>query len=106
MKYDPPKPEQLLGALSDIEYKGTGKPGRIVEPLMADPKMVKHSKTTRQCKRLVLDFFDSDLERAILWFATPNPLLGDVSPNYMMIVGRADKLLSFIEDQLELNRGG
>lgn len=52
---------------------------------------------------LVADFF-GDGEKAILWFQTPNPLLGSMTPRDMIRVGRFKKLLKFIQTALEENR--
>lgn len=53
---------------------------------------------------LVEAYFKGDGQKANLWFKTKNPALGDVSPYWMIYVGRIDKLLKFIESQLEGNR--
>lgn len=62
------------------------------------------SKQTREeIYDLVLDFFDGSIVKTEAWFSTKNPLLGNVSPVYMLIVGREDKLKKFVTTQLELN---
>src|SRR5258706_9776989 len=38
----------------------------------------------------------NDLDKTILWFRVPNPLLGGISPKDMIKVGRFKKLLKFI----------
>ena len=52
---------------------------------------------------LVANFFGSG-EKAILWFQTANPLLGNMTPRDMIRVGRFKKLLKFIQTALEENR--
>ncbi len=52
---------------------------------------------------LVGDFF-GDESRTILWFQTPNPLLGSISPKEMIKRGRFRKLLQFIQTALEENK--
>lgn len=52
---------------------------------------------------LVTEHF-GDLERAVLWFRVPNPLLGGISPRDMIRIGRFKKLLRFIHTALEENR--
>jgi uncharacterized protein (DUF2384 family) len=52
---------------------------------------------------LVANFFGNG-EKAILWFQTPNPLLGNMTPRDMIRVGRFKKLLKFIQTALEENR--
>ena len=42
-----------------------------------------------------------NLEKTILWFQVPNPLLGGMSPRDMIRVGRFKKLLKFIQTALD-----
>ncbi|MBN20375.1 MAG: hypothetical protein CL678_03730 [Bdellovibrionaceae bacterium] len=49
---------------------------------------------------LVGNFF-KDKKKTILWFQTPNPMLGNMSPREMIKVGRFKKLLTFIQTALE-----
>ena len=51
----------------------------------------------------VFDHFEHDLEKTKLWFESPNPLLGNVSPNEMIKLGRVYKLAMFIDDSLAMN---
>lgn len=51
----------------------------------------------------VVEYFEGDLDRAYLWFETPNPQLGNVSPNDMIKLGRDEKLLKFILESRENN---
>jgi hypothetical protein len=52
---------------------------------------------------LVLGFFGGDAAKTELWFATPNPLLGGVSPNDMIALRRTQMLLRVIREQLVEN---
>lgn len=52
---------------------------------------------------LVANFFH-DETKTILWFSTPNPLLGGMSPKEMIRIGRFKKLLNFIQTALEENQ--
>lgn len=45
-----------------------------------------------------------DEKKTVLWFQTPNPMLGDISPRDMIIGGRFRKLLKFIQAALGKNR--
>jgi len=38
--------------------------------------------------------------KGILWFETPNPLLGGISPLDMIKIGRHEKLFKFIDNQI------
>lgn len=56
-----------------------------------------------EVRRLVLEFFQGNEEKTELWFNTPNPLLGGTAPATMIAVGREDRLLRFVQDQLAQN---
>src|SRR5581483_874817 len=49
---------------------------------------------------LVFEFFGDEAKTA-LWFKTPNPMLGGVSPRDMIRFGRYNKLLRFVTTALE-----
>ena len=51
---------------------------------------------------LVAQFF-KDENKTVLWFKTPNPLLGDMTPRDMIRVGRFRKLHRFILNALSEN---
>jgi hypothetical protein len=51
---------------------------------------------------LVAGYF-RDQEKTLLWFRTPNPLLGDITPRDMIRIGRFPKLLRFIQTALDEN---
>ena len=51
---------------------------------------------------LVAQFF-KDEHKTVLWFRTPNPLLGDLTPRDMIRVGRFRKLVRFIQTALSEN---
>lgn len=44
----------------------------------------------------VAQVFDGDVEKAVTWFKTRNPLLGDVAPRDMIRLGRYERLRKFI----------
>ncbi len=48
-------------------------------------------------------FFFQDKEKLALWFETDNVLLGGVSPNDIITVGRVEKLEKFINSSLDEN---
>lgn len=56
---------------------------------------------TLECYRLVDNYFKGNWNKVSEWFRTPNPLLGDQTPDLMMSMGREDKLLKFIKTQLD-----
>ena len=51
---------------------------------------------------LVAQFF-KDEHKTVLWFKTPNPLLGEMTPRDMIRVGRFRKLYRFIQNALSEN---
>jgi len=51
---------------------------------------------------LVAQYF-KDAQKTVLWFKTPNPLLGNVAPREMIRVGRFNKLHRFIMNALGEN---
>jgi len=56
----------------------------------------------------ILAFFEYDKQKALIWFETPNPLLGGISPQSVINQGRGEKLLKLIintldENNLEIN---
>jgi len=56
----------------------------------------EHLNQINNICQLVAEFFDGDPEKTALWFSTPNPVLGDLSPRDMLRFGRYKKLLKFI----------
>lgn len=47
---------------------------------------------------LVAEYFDGDAKKTAIWFNTPNPSLGDISPKKMVRLGRSNKLIKFIAE--------
>ena len=52
---------------------------------------------------LVAEFFDGDPARTALWFRTPNPMLGNISPRDMIRYGRFKRLQRFVLEAREDN---
>lgn len=52
---------------------------------------------------LVAEYFNSDVEKTVLWFKTSNPQLGGISPRDMIRYGRYKKLLTFITEARQAN---
>ena len=51
---------------------------------------------------MVAQYFQ-DEHKTVLWFKTPNPLLGNIAPRDMIRVGRFRKLQRFIQNALSEN---
>lgn len=50
---------------------------------------------------LVAQVFDGDVEKAVAWFQTRNPLLGGVAPRDMIRLGRYERLRKVIGTMTE-----
>lgn len=51
----------------------------------------------------ILDFFNGDDAKVDLWWHTPNYMLGDLTPEGMILRGHIDKLVQFVLHSLEEN---
>ncbi len=54
---------------------------------------------------LVAENFEGDPRKTTLWFKTPNPLLGGISPRDMIRYGRYKRLIKFISTARQANTG-
>lgn len=52
---------------------------------------------------LVAGYFEGNLTKTVQWFTMPNPLLGDITPRDMIILGRSKKLTKFILNAISEN---
>lgn len=52
---------------------------------------------------IVSKYFNGDAQKTSLWFTTPNPNFGSVSPIDMIKSGRQKALLDFVEEADRLN---
>jgi hypothetical protein len=69
------------------------------------PKEVReHLENVANICNLVFQFFNDDVKTK-LWFQTPNPMLGNVSPRDMIRLGRYNKLLRFVTQAMEEGAG-
>ena len=62
--------------------------------------MKKHKESTG----LVLKFFKGDWEKTFLWFTTPNPLFGEVSPWYFGEFKGEERMTKIIKRLLGENK--
>lgn len=67
------------------------------------PDLKTHLEQIANICSLVAEYFDGNAERTALWFKTPNPMLGGVTPRDMIRVGRYKKLLQFVSQAREDN---
>lgn len=78
---------------------------RAVKPRTA--KLIAEEKSLRALRKVhasVARFFGGDEAKTNKWFRTPNPLLGNVSPNAMIRSGRQHKLAPLVADAMRENR--
>lgn len=62
-----------------------------------------YNDAIKEVYRLVFEFFNND-EKANDWLHTPNPNLGNCTPNDLILEGRVHKVLKFIKSSLSENR--
>lgn len=60
-------------------------------------------KTQIEASRFVLDRYNGDIEAANRWWAAPSEMLGGLSPNDMLRMGREKKLFQLMEDEIAGN---
>ena len=69
---------------------------------------VSNDKALFECQYVAalkeVDAYFNNEAKSEIWMQTLNPLLGGVSPIYMLEVGRFDKLQTFIYTQLSENK--
>ena len=53
----------------------------------------------------LLNFFEHNIQKTMLWLETPNPLLGQLVPATLLVLRRpgTQKVLKFVETQLAEN---
>lgn len=47
---------------------------------------------------IIIEFFDNNKLKAHQWMTAKNPMLGGLSPDFMIMSGRGKKLLQIIRD--------
>ena len=100
---------QNIASFLDFNKKELSKIGGISEKsVRLDKRVPKPLKEKLEqigniCA-LVAEYFDGDPDRTVLWFKSPNPMLGEISPRDMIRYGRYKKLMSFIVEARESNQ--
>lgn len=93
LKYKKREVSQASGVgLNSIRYD-------VKMPQELEERLIEWATTIN----LVADFF-KDADKTILWFYTPNPLLGEQTPRDMIRIGRSKKLIKFIRNALSENK--
>lgn len=56
----------------------------------------------KKIKEMIKPFFEYDTENKVNWWIeTPNPNFGNISPIYLIMIGKANKVIQFIESAKE-----
>lgn len=67
-----------------------------------EPFVITVIQDLQRVSKLVNTYF-KDEQKTTQWLNTTNPLLGNQEPTQMIFAGRTEKLINFIENQLEGN---
>lgn len=95
----------FIGFKKEDVAQATGVPSNSIRYDERMPQVLKDRlRELATLFNLVAQFFDGDAEKTALWFKTPNPILGNVSPRDMIRFGRYKKLLKFILNAFSENR--
>ena len=70
---------------------------------IAEKMMNDYQKVAMECYRLVSKIFKGNDNKIDAWFMTPNPNLGNITPEYMLYSGKAEKLLEIIKQLIAEN---
>ena len=92
--------KQELSKIGGVAVKSV----RLDERIPSDLK--EHLEQIANICNLVAEFFEGDANKTVLWFRTPNPMLGDMSPRDMIRLGRHKRLQKFVLAARELGQGG
>jgi uncharacterized protein (DUF2384 family) len=100
-----PKVVKFVGFKKDDVAKATGVPPNSIRYDEKMPQILKDRlREWANLLNLVAQFFEGDAIKTALWFKTPNPILGNISPRDMIRFGRYQKLLKFILNALSENQ--
>src|ERR1700733_9681867 len=80
-----------LAAVAPSSVRFDAKAPRVVRDLLIEIAAI--------CE-LVAQFFEGNLAKTTVWFATTNPMLGDVAPQDMIRSGRYARLRRFVMEAL------
>lgn len=99
------KPDaRKIARLLDFNASEVGRAAEVTGQVRLEPDRISDELEQRIWEwgialNLVANFF-KDEKKTVMWFRTPNPLLGDIAPRDMIRVGRFKKLLRFIQTAL------
>jgi hypothetical protein len=98
---------QKVVRLLDFKKRDVAKASQIsIQSVRYDHKipreLVERVRDWAVALSLVAQYFKNE-HKTVLWFKTPNPLLGNITPREMIRVGRFKKLYLFIQNALGEN---
>lgn len=96
---DPTRLKKCLGFKNEDLKKATGSRTIRFDERMPEAVRQRAIEIAVICE-LVGAHFDGDLDKTILWFTLPNPLVGGISPRDMVRYGRFKKLAQFVRSAL------
>lgn len=101
----PSKVIEFVGFKKEDVSKAAGVPASSVRYDERMPQILKDRlREWANLFNLVAQFFKGDAVKTALWFKTPNPMLGGISPRDMIRFGRYQKLLKFILNAISQNQ--
>lgn len=96
---------EFVGFKKEEVSQATGVPSSSIRYDKKMPQILKDRfREFATLFNLVAQFFEGDAIKTALWFKTPNPMLGNISPRDMIRFGRYQKLLKFILNALSENQ--
>jgi hypothetical protein len=67
-------------------------------------RLVKNDTANRDAVLALLVAFFGSAKKAEIWMQSKNPLLGGITPEFMVECGRSERLLRFVRDRIEENK--
>ena len=103
--YDYKKPAEILGFRTDDVAAAANVPKNSVRYDLKMPQELKDRIGEWAMAIIqVANFFKGNIDKTMLWFQLPNPMLGNISPRDMIRLGRFKKLDKFIKSALDENQ--
>ncbi len=101
----PQKVMRILEFKKPDVAKATGIKSKSIRYDNKMPKLLKNRlREWAILMNLVAQFFEGNAEKTTLWFVTPNPMFGNISPRDLIRFGKYKKLLKFILDARDENK--
>lgn len=63
----------------------------------------KYRKQINETLKLLKIFYKDAPSKVGLWLESENPMLGNIKPIEMILMGRGEKLIKYIKDHREMN---